>query len=82
MKKLIYQGYILTNSQGNTDSWKLTIGEQQRIGSLFELRRQIEFYQQLGVLPELRTSLLTDKVATNASGQSQPQRTKISSQRR
>ncbi|QLE84753.1 DUF3319 domain-containing protein [Shewanella sp. Scap07] len=73
MKKLIYQGYILTNSQGNTDSWKLTIGEQQRIGSLFELRRQIQFYEQLGVLPELRTSLLADKTAINATANNPPQ---------
>ncbi|GIU37811.1 hypothetical protein TUM3794_09210 [Shewanella colwelliana] len=51
MKKLIYQGYILTNSDGLTDSWTLTIGDQRRVGSLFELRRQINFHQELGVLP-------------------------------
>ena len=54
MKKLIYQGYILTNSEGLTDTWKLIISEQTRVGSLFELRRQINFFQQLGVLPPMK----------------------------
>lgn len=33
MKKIVYQGFVLTNSEGRTDSWKLTIKDQQRIGS-------------------------------------------------
>ena len=54
MRKLIYEGYILINSEGLTDTWKLTIGEQTRVGSLFELRRQINFFQELGVLPPMQ----------------------------
>lgn len=54
MKTLLYQGYVLTNSDGKTDSWKLTIGEEVRIGSLFELRRQVAFFQELGVLPSVK----------------------------
>ncbi len=68
MRKLIYEGHILTNSEGLTDTWKLIIGTQSRIGSLFELRRQVNFYQELGVLPPLRVSLLAAKTAKNDSG--------------
>ncbi|WP_299793685.1 hypothetical protein [uncultured Shewanella sp.] len=67
MRKLIYEGHVLTNSEGLTDTWKLTIGAQSRIGSLFELRRQVSFYQELGVLPPLRVSLLDAKSAKNDS---------------
>lgn len=31
MRKLIYQGFIFTNSEGHTDSWKLTIKDQHRL---------------------------------------------------
>jgi len=68
MRKLIYESHVLTNSEGLTDTWKLTIGTQSRIGSLFELRRQVSFYQELGVLPPLRVSLLAAKTAKNDSG--------------
>lgn len=68
MRKLIYEGHILTNSEGLTDTWKLIIGTQSRVGSLFELRRQVNFHQELGVLPPLRVSLLTAKSAKNDSG--------------
>jgi hypothetical protein len=54
MKTLLYQGYVLTNSDGKTNSWKLTIGDEVRIGSLFELRRQVAFFQQLGILPPVK----------------------------
>jgi hypothetical protein len=51
MRKLIYQSYILTNAKGLTDTWTLAISGQCRTGSLFELRRQVNFYCELGVLP-------------------------------
>ncbi|MBT1443386.1 DUF3319 domain-containing protein [Shewanella sp. JM162201] len=54
MKTLLYQGYVLTNSEGKTNSWKLSIGDEVRIGSLFELRRQVAFFQELGVLPPVK----------------------------
>ncbi|GIU03059.1 hypothetical protein C9I43_10855 [Shewanella morhuae] len=65
MRKLIYQGFILTNSEGHTDSWKLTIKDQHRIGSLFELRRLVAYYLELGVLPETRVSLQDVKQVQN-----------------
>ncbi|MCG9721385.1 hypothetical protein [Shewanella sp. Isolate7] len=51
MRKLIYQGFVLTNPDGLTNTWCLAIGEQRRVGSLFELRRQLHFYLELGILP-------------------------------
>ncbi|WP_110456498.1 hypothetical protein [Shewanella algidipiscicola] len=81
MKKLIYQGYLLTNNDGLTDSWTLSIGEQRRSGSLFELRRQIHFYQELGVLPpvnaptantERNTQPSSPKVNTRQTGTRRP----------
>ncbi|QYJ76380.1 DUF3319 domain-containing protein [Shewanella sp. FJAT-52076] len=54
MRTLLYQGFILTNLDGKTDSWRLTIADEVRIGSLFELRRQVAFYQELGVLPPVK----------------------------
>ncbi|MBV7316734.1 DUF3319 domain-containing protein [Shewanella sp. NIFS-20-20] len=54
MRKLIYQGYVLTNSQGATDSWELRIGQEHRQGSLFELKRLVDFYVELKVLPQVR----------------------------
>ena len=57
MRKLIYEGHILINSEGQTDTWKLTIGEKTSVGSLFELRRQINFFQELGVLPPKRDNM-------------------------
>lgn len=54
MRKLIYQGFIFTYSEGHTDSWKLTIKDQHRIGSLFELRRLVAYYLELGILPATR----------------------------
>jgi len=44
MRKIVYQGFILTNNEGRTDTWKLTIGQQSRMGSLFELRRLLGYY--------------------------------------
>ncbi|AQS39220.1 Protein of unknown function (DUF3319) [Shewanella psychrophila] len=67
MRKLIYEGYILTNSEGLTDTWKLIIGEQTRVGSLFELRRQINFFQELGVLPPIKGPLPTQEPKTKLS---------------
>ncbi|QYJ85169.1 hypothetical protein K0I73_13225 [Shewanella mesophila] len=64
MRKLIYQGYVLTNVDGLTDSWVLIVGEQRRTGSLFELRRQIQFFEELGVLPQ---SKLSSETQTNVS---------------
>ncbi|ACA87626.1 MULTISPECIES: DUF3319 domain-containing protein [Shewanella] len=64
MRKLIYQGFILTNNRGLTDSWSLSIGGQTRTGSLFELRRQINFYCELGVLPPNRNTIQTKVNAT------------------
>lgn len=52
MRKLVYRGYILSNTDGLTDSWTLTIGQTSRTGSLFELRRQINFFEELGILPQ------------------------------
>nr|WP_283165450.1 hypothetical protein [Shewanella litorisediminis] len=51
---MLYHGFILTNLEGKTDSWRLTIADEVRIGSLFELRRQVAFYQELGVLPPVK----------------------------
>ncbi len=68
MRKLIYESHILTSSEGLTDTWKLIIGAQSRIGSLFELRRQVKLYQELGILPPLIVSLLAAKTAKNDSG--------------
>lgn len=59
MRKLIYQGFILTNAKGLTDTWTLSISGQCRTGSLFELRRQINFYRELGVLPLNKTATQT-----------------------
>ncbi len=78
MRKLIFEGFILTNSEGLTDTWKLTIGEQSRVGSLFELRRQINFFQELGVLPPIkggvssRHPVVDVKRASPISTQSKP----------
>lgn len=66
MKKLVYQGFILTNSEGRTDTWKLTIGQQSRIGSLFELRRLINYYLELGIVPATRASLQEAKQTQNS----------------
>ncbi|AAN56452.1 DUF3319 domain-containing protein [Shewanella oneidensis MR-1] len=66
MKKLVYQGFILTNSEGRTDTWKLTISEQNRIGSLFELRRLVNYYLELGIVPATRTSLQDAKQTQNS----------------
>ncbi|MCG9965884.1 MAG: DUF3319 domain-containing protein [Shewanella sp.] len=66
MKKLVYQGFILTNSEGRTDTWKLTIGEQNRIGSLFELRRLVNYYLELGIVPATRASLQDAKQTQNS----------------
>ena len=66
MKKLVYQGFILTNSEGRTDTWKLTIGEQNRIGSLFELRRLVNYYLELGIVPSTRASLQDAKQTQNS----------------
>lgn len=66
MKKLVYQGLILTNSEGRTDTWKLTIGEQNRIGSLFELRRLVNYYLELGIVPATRASLQDAKQTQNS----------------
>jgi len=63
MRKLIYQGYVLTNLDGLTDSWVLIIGEQRRTGSLFELRRQIQFFEELGVLPQSKLEFNSDAPA-------------------
>ncbi|MCU7993907.1 DUF3319 domain-containing protein [Shewanella glacialipiscicola] len=65
MRKLIYQGFIFTNSEGHTDSWKLTIKDQHRIGSLFELRRLVTYYLELGILPATRSSLQDAKQTQN-----------------
>lgn len=62
MRKLIYEGFILTNADGLTDTWKLTIGEQSRVGSLFELRRQVNFFLELGVLPPMKDPLASRQV--------------------
>lgn len=72
MRKLIYQGFILTNSEGLTDSWKLTVGEQTRVGSLFELRRQINFFQELGVLPPIKGYLVKNTTRSNANSVKSP----------
>ena len=69
MKKLVYQGFILTNSEGRTDTWKLTIGEQNRIGSLFELRRLVNYYLELGIVPATRASLQDAKQTQNSMSQ-------------
>ncbi|MGL5046816.1 MAG: hypothetical protein ACRC6S_04465 [Shewanella sp.] len=53
------------NSEGRTDSWKLTIKDQQRIGSLFERRRLVTYFLKLGILPATRSSLLDVKHAQN-----------------
>lgn len=65
MRKVVYQGFILTNSEGRTDSWKLTIKDQQRIGSLFELRRLVGYFLELGILPATCSSLLDTKQTQN-----------------
>lgn len=44
----------MTNALGQTDTWVLTIGDESRTGSLFELRRILKFYRELGVIPEVR----------------------------
>lgn len=69
MKKIVYQGFILTNSEGLTDSWKLTIGTQSRIGSLFELRRLVNYYRELGIVPATRASLQDAKQTQNHMSQ-------------
>ena len=69
MRKLIYQGYVLTNLDGLTDSWVLIIGEQRRTGSLFELRRQIQFFEELGVLVQ---SKLSSETPTNITEKPRP----------
>lgn len=69
MKKIVYQGFILTNSEGLTDSWKLTIGTQSRIGSLFELRRLVNYYRELGIVPATRASLQDAKQTQNRMSQ-------------
>ena len=56
--KLIIDGYMLTNDSGKTDRWQLTIGDETRLGSLFELKRVIKFYRELGVIPEVRSHTL------------------------
>jgi hypothetical protein len=66
MRKIVYQGFILTNNEGRTDTWKLTIGQQSRIGSLFELRRLLGYYLELGILPATRASLQGAKQTQNA----------------
>ena len=60
MRKLVYRGYILSNTDGLTDSWTLTIGQTSRTGSLFELRRQINFFEELGILPQPKIAAATD----------------------
>ncbi|HDS1200824.1 TPA: DUF3319 domain-containing protein [Shewanella algae] len=60
MRKLVYRGYILSNTDGLTDSWTLTIGQTCRTGSLFELRRQINFFEELGILPQPKIADATD----------------------
>ncbi|BCV27484.1 DUF3319 domain-containing protein [Shewanella algae] len=60
MRKLVYRGYILSNTDGLTDSWTLTIGQTSRTGSLFELRRQINFFEELGILPQPKIADATD----------------------
>ncbi|ASF17396.1 DUF3319 domain-containing protein [Shewanella xiamenensis] len=69
MKKIVYQGFILTNSEGLTDTWKLTIGGQNRIGSLFELRRLVNYYRELGIVPATRASLQDAKQTQNSMSQ-------------
>lgn len=69
MKKIVYQGFILTNSEGLTDTWKLTIGGQNRIGSLFELRRLVNYYLELGIVPATRASLQDAKQTQNSMSQ-------------
>ncbi len=68
MKKIMYQGFLLTNSEGRTDTWKLTIGQQNRIGSLFELRRIVNYYLELGIVPATRASLQDAKQTQNSKG--------------
>ncbi|PIW62447.1 hypothetical protein [Shewanella sp. CG12_big_fil_rev_8_21_14_0_65_47_15] len=68
MRKIVYQGFILTNNEGRTDTWKLTIGQQSRMGSLFELRRLLGYYLELGILPATRASLQEVKQTQNAMG--------------
>ncbi|MGI2101824.1 DUF3319 domain-containing protein [Shewanella oncorhynchi] len=65
MRKIVYQGFVLTNSEGRTDSWKLIIKDQQRIGSLFELRRLVGYFLELGILPATRSSLQDAKQTQN-----------------
>lgn len=64
MRKLVYRGYILSNTDGLTDSWTLTIGQTSRTGSLFELRRQINFFEELGILPQPKIADATDTETT------------------
>ncbi|QYK02363.1 hypothetical protein [Shewanella psychrotolerans] len=71
MRKLIYQGHVLTNLDGLTDSWVLIIGEQRRTDSLFELRRQIQFFEELGVLPQSKLELNSD-AQTNVTEKPRP----------
>lgn len=66
MRKLVYQGFILTNSEGRTDTWKLTIGQQSRIGSLFELRRLVNYYLELGLCLPPALSLQEAKQTQNS----------------
>ncbi|GGP80800.1 DUF3319 domain-containing protein [Shewanella ulleungensis] len=56
MKKIFYQGFTFTNPNGKTDNWTLVIGNQVRVGSLFELRRQVHFFTELGILPPPKIS--------------------------
>lgn len=56
MRKIFYQGFTFTNPNGKTDNWTLVIGHQKRVGSLFELRRQVHFFSELGILPPPKIS--------------------------
>ncbi|MFP9132503.1 hypothetical protein ACLKZ7_05855 [Shewanella algae] len=80
MRKLVYRGYILSNTDGLTDSWTLTIGQTSRTGSLFELRRQINFFEELGILPQPKIADATDtETAANKPLQTRSQKAQTAS---
>ncbi|MBB1361364.1 MULTISPECIES: DUF3319 domain-containing protein [unclassified Shewanella] len=56
MRRIFYQGFTFSNTNGKTDNWTLVIGNQVRVGSLFELRRQVHFFSELGILPPPKIS--------------------------
>ncbi|QTE87858.1 DUF3319 domain-containing protein [Shewanella algae] len=82
MRKLVYRGYILSNTDGLTDSWTLTIGQTSCTGSLFELRRQINFFEELGILPQPKIADATDtETAANKPLQTRSQKAQTASRK-